>query len=79
MCSKKNSENPDEMSQNAAFHQGLYCFLRYKLSLRTEGQHKLEISTCDPLKYSCTVLPYKYNLVKALYNSIVKSSGYFRL
>ena len=23
-----NSEDPDEMQQNAAFHQGLYCLLR---------------------------------------------------
>ena len=25
-----NSEDPDEMSYNAAFHQGLRCFLRQK-------------------------------------------------
>ena len=27
-----NSEEPDEMQHNAAFHQGLHCFLRLKRS-----------------------------------------------
>ena len=25
-----NSEDPDEMQNEAAFHQGLHCLLRYK-------------------------------------------------
>ena len=46
-----NSEDPDEMQHNAAFHQGLYCLLRLKQSSGTEIHH-LEKSTCDPLKYT---------------------------
>ena len=26
MCTLANSEDPDEMQHNAAFHQGLHCF-----------------------------------------------------
>ena len=42
-----NSEDPDEMQHNAAFHQGLHCLPR----LGTEIHHNIENSTCDPLKY----------------------------
>ena len=28
MSTKANSEDPDEMPHNAAFHQGLHCLLR---------------------------------------------------
>ena len=31
-----NSEDPDEMQHNAAFHQGLHCLLRLK---QTEIHH----------------------------------------
>ena len=31
-----NSEDPDEMPQNAAFHQGLHCFAETKQLSRTE-------------------------------------------
>ena len=41
-----NSEDPDEMQHNAAFHQGLHCLLRLKQ--QTEIHHNLENSTCDP-------------------------------
>ena len=47
-----NSDDPDEMQHNAAFHQGLHCLLRLKQPSWTEVQHSLEISTCDPLKYT---------------------------
>ena len=33
-----NSEDPDEMPHNAAFHQGLHCLLRLKLSSEKEIQ-----------------------------------------
>ena len=39
-----NSEEPDEMQHNAAFHQGLYCLLRLKRSSVTEIHHNLENS-----------------------------------
>ena len=32
-CTFANSEDPDEMQHNAAFHQGIHCLLRVKLSL----------------------------------------------
>ena len=31
-----NSEDPDEMSHNAAFHQGLHCLLRQNQSSEKE-------------------------------------------
>ena len=45
-----NSEDPDEMPHNAAFHQGLHYLL--KLSSETAIQSCLEIITCDPLIYT---------------------------
>ena len=45
------SEDPDEMSQIAAFHMGVHCNLRQKQSSQTEVQQNLGISTGDPLKY----------------------------
>ena len=47
-----NSEAPDEMQHNAAFHEGLHCLLRLKYSSGTEVYNSLENSTCDPLKYT---------------------------
>ena len=47
-----NSEDPDEMQHNAAFHQGLHCLLRSKKPLGAEKCHNLEYSTCNPLKYT---------------------------
>ena len=44
-----NSEDPDEMQPNAAFHQGLHCLLRLKYHSGTEIHHNLENST---LKYT---------------------------
>ena len=42
------SEDPDEMPQNAAFHQGLHCLLR-KIQLSGTREHNyLKISTPDP-------------------------------
>ena len=36
MATLANSEGTDEMQQNAAFHEGLHCLLRLKLSSVTE-------------------------------------------
>ena len=48
------SEDSDEMPQNAAFHQSLYCLLRQKQSQVVENNIILEIwreiPTCDLLK-----------------------------
>ena len=46
-----NSEDPDEMLHNAAFHQVLNFLLMSKQSSVTKIHHNLEMSTCDPLKY----------------------------
>ena len=45
-----NSEDPDEMQLNAAYHLGLHCLLRLKQSSGTEIHHNWETPTCDPLK-----------------------------
>ena len=45
-----NSEEPDEMQHNAAFHQGLLCLPRLKQPSETKINHNLENSACDPLK-----------------------------
>ena len=47
-----NSEDPDEMQHNAAFHQCLHCLLRLKYHSGTEIHHNLSNSTFDPLKYT---------------------------
>ena len=46
-----NSEDPDEMQHDAAFHPGLHCLLRLKQPSWTEIHHNLENSAYDPLKY----------------------------
>ena len=47
-----NRENPDEMPQNTAFHQGLNCLLRHIRSSTKEIQYFLEIKTSDPSIYT---------------------------
>ena len=47
-----NSEDPEEMPKNAAFHQGLHCLLKQKQSSEKEMQIYFEIITCDPLMYT---------------------------
>ena len=44
-----NSEDPDEMQHDAAFHQGLHCLLRSKQHSETEMYHDLENSTWNSL------------------------------
>ena len=46
----KNSEDPNEMPHNAAFHQGLHCLLRQIRS--SEKEIYLEIITCEPSIYT---------------------------
>ena len=43
-----NSEDPDEMQHNAAFHRGFHCLLKFKQPSVTEIHHHLETFTCDP-------------------------------
>ena len=42
-----NSEDPDEMQHDAAFHLGLHCVLRLNQPSGTEIHHNLENSTYD--------------------------------
>ena len=51
-----NSEDPDEMQHNAAFHQGLHCLLRLKQLSWMEIHNNLENSTCDSLNYTMGIL-----------------------
>ena len=46
-----NSEDPNEMQHNAAFHQVLQCLLRFKQPSVAEIHNNLESSTFYPLKY----------------------------
>ena len=44
-----NSEDPEEMQHNAAFHQGLPCLLKIETQSGTESHQYIGESTCDPL------------------------------
>ena len=50
-----NSEGPDEMPHNAAFHQGLHCLLRQKRSSEKEIQYFWGILTCAPQYMQWTI------------------------
>ena len=52
MCALTNSEDPDEMPHNAAFHQVLHNLLRQKRFSEKEIQFNLEIKSCDPSIYT---------------------------
>ena len=47
-----NSEDPDEMPHDAAFHLGLHCLLRQKRSAEKEIQFLFGNITCDPSIYT---------------------------
>ena len=57
MLTLTNSEDQDEMSHNATFHQGLHCLLRLKRYSETEIQFLYE-------KYNPLPLYIQYNLCK---------------
>ena len=57
MITLANREDQEEMWHNAAFHQGLQCLLRRKLSSK-KMQFYLEIEACNPSKYSGTSQVY---------------------
>ena len=48
MRTLSNSEDPDEMLHNVAFHHGLHCLLKKKAIFR-EIQFCMELITCEPL------------------------------
>ena len=47
-----NSEDPDEMPHNAAFHQGLHCLLCHEQLQRKNNIFNVKIRTCDPSVYT---------------------------
>ena len=47
-----NSEDPHEMPNYAAFHQGLHCLHRKINDLQRKKYIFLEIITCDPSIYA---------------------------
>ena len=57
MCILANSEDQDEMPHNVAFHQGLHGLLGQKGSPEKFKKYNfyLEIVTCDPLLYTCSM------------------------
>ena len=57
MVTWANIEDPDEMPQNVAFHQGLQ-FAKIKSFLGTNRHHHLEILICDLLICSMNHLKY---------------------
>ena len=65
-----NSEDPDEMPQNVAFHQGLNCLLRQKLSSEKEMQFYFEIITCDPLMYTMDLPKFSVSIQKEEFISV---------
>ena len=46
MFTLANKVDPDEMLQNAAYHQGPHCFLRQKRYTEAEIHFNLEFKTC---------------------------------
>ena len=60
-ASLANSEDPDEMPHNAAFHQGLHCLLRQKIFLEKEKQliRKFRPVTPQFIQWTIPCLLYK--------------------
>ena len=52
MYTSVNSEDPEEMPHNVAFHQGLHCLPRQHQSSEKKYNMFLEIITCDPSIYT---------------------------
>ena len=59
-----NSEDSDEILFNAAFHQGLHCFIRQNHS------SEKEIMTCDPLIYTMDHSDFIVHVSNFMGNSI---------
>ena len=55
MSSLSNSEDPDEMPHDAAFHQGLHCLLSQKQFLAKDIHFYVKNINCDPSIYVYTM------------------------
>ena len=68
MSTLANSEDPDEMPHNVAFHQGLHFLPRQKRSSEKENTITymyLEIINCDPLIfYIMDIGPFQVYCIK---------------
>ena len=66
-----NSEDPDEMEHNDAFHQGLHCLLGFKQPSVAEIHHNSENSACDSLKYTMSSpIAYCINMYGKIHQNI---------
>ena len=70
MVTLTNSEDPDEMPPNAAFHLGLHCLLRQNQSSEKEILYLEEIITCDPSIYTWTKQYTDWTVQNFIENSI---------
>ena len=61
----ENSEDPDEMPHNAAFHQGLHCLLRQNRSSEKEMQYYYAL-TLENMEYFNGLFTYT-TLLRGLY------------
>ena len=68
-------ENPDEMTHNVAFHQGLHCLRRQKWSSGKKLQFCLEINTCDLLNFTMGYSKFIASIQKEEFISAFKSSA----
>ena len=50
------SDDPDEMQHNAAFHQALHYLLKFKQHSGTEIHHNVENSSCDTTMSSLVLI-----------------------
>ena len=55
-----NSEDPDEMPHNAAFHKGLHCLVRKKTDLLTKITFFLKLSPDTPRYVQWTIPSLSY-------------------
>ena len=67
------SDNPDEMSKNAALHHGLHCLLRQKRFSEKKIKFYLAIITCDSL----VGLPILRNLVNVYTRSSNRNNSVY--
>ena len=57
------SEDPEEMSQNAAFNLGLHCLVIQKQSSRKEKEYNMEIITPQYAQSDCIASNFMENSI----------------
>ena len=73
-----NTEDQDEMPQNALFHRCLHCLLRQSRSSELEIYYILEIVTCDPTMYTIDNSDFTciYNCINLYGENCLKTDFY---